>query len=147
MFGIIFGSVCLVGLTWVLARRPHWRPWQRMAPLYRVFQELETSAGQEKAIRQAVHEVFEDAKRYREQWQLSRKDIAHALKQESFDQQALDMALSRHDDDLVKARRQSVDLLSRLHAVLDTRQRDKLARFVESGGPHFGLGRAHHYGC
>ena len=104
MFGFLFGTLCLIALI-VLVRRGRWghghgcgygRGRWRHGPggfgsrwLVRgLFERLGTTPGQEKAVVAAMDELREALGGQKVEWNLSRKDLAQALRVERFDARA-----------------------------------------------------------
>lgn len=152
MFGFFVGTACLIGFVAVLRRRSwgrygHWshhrHGWGHRhgsgrwggAGLYGLFHRLDTSPGQEKAIRAAVEELRDTMSRFTPELRASRSELANAMRSDVFDASALEGALDGH---VVEARSLGSALLGTLgkvHEALDPDQRRRLARIIESG-PH-----------
>jgi uncharacterized membrane protein len=150
MFGFLVGTACLVGLTVMLARgrRRRWSGGFRFGPRYvigAVLDRLETTPGQEKAIRAAIDEFSETAVRARRDFRASRRELARAVRGESLDSQALHEAFVRHDGSIGELRSAFAGALSKVHETLDERQRETLADMIESG--HYDWHRGHAHGC
>ncbi len=154
MFGFIFGTACLIGLTVLLVRGP--RRWYRghryghgygrSYMLGAVLDRLETTPGQEKAIRDAVEEFSESAQGARREFRASREDLAKAIRSEALDSRSLEDAFRRHDGSIGELRNSFVGALSKVHETLDERQRKTLADLIEAG--HWGFRGHHHaHGC
>lgn len=150
MFGFFVGTACLVGLFYVLRghRGCHggrWggsrcggdRHWSgRGGPrgvLRFLFEALDTSPGQEKEIRNAADELFEQAHSMRSEVREWRADVAKAMRGDYFDETTMGELFARQDDGLDKLRRSVVGALARVHAVLDENQRKRLAELIERG--------------
>jgi uncharacterized membrane protein len=149
MFGFIFGTACLIGLTVLLVRGP--RRWYgrhrhgRGYVLGAVLDRLETTPGQEKAIRSAVEEFSEAASGARREFRASREDLAKAIRSEALDSGSLENAFRRHDGSIGDIRNSFVNALSKIHETLDERQRKTLADMIEAG--HWGFRGHHAHGC
>ena len=151
MFGFFIGVACLIGLFYVLKGG---RGWGRGAHCggglhrrggmrgfaRRLFETLDTSAGQEKEIRSAFSELFREAHGVREDFLASRSDVAKAMRGDYFDETSMGELFARHDDGLDKLRRAVVGALARVHAVLDENQRARLAELIEKGPWRFARG-------
>lgn len=146
MFGFLVGTACLIGLVGVLR---HGHPWHGHAcggrrrhfrPLYMLFDALDTTPGQEKVIRNAVDELFEHGRDVRRQAWRSRSDLADALRADEFDRARIDDVIARHQALFSDLATRAADTLGSIHAVLDERQRRRLADLVESG-PGWRFGR------
>ncbi|MGC4120117.1 MAG: periplasmic heavy metal sensor [Myxococcales bacterium] len=158
MFGIIIGTLCLLGLIHVL-RRGRWhhgyghgcgghhggyglggpRFWLR-----RTFERLGTSAAQEKVIVEAANELHEHGGKLWTEFAQSKADLAEALRAEPMDSGKVQAAFARHDSLMADLRKATVDALGKIHAVLDPEQRKRLAQMIER--PH-GFGFGHHACC
>src|SRR5688572_23606255 len=102
MFGFIFGTACLIGLTVLLVRgrRHRWYGGYRQRRGYMlgaVLDRLETTPGQEKVIRDAVEEFTTSASGARREFRASREDLAKAIRNEALDSRSLEDAFRRHD--------------------------------------------------
>jgi hypothetical protein len=160
MFGFLIGTACLIGLVKVVR---HGRGWgygggcgHRVGPgfvgggrwggggfgprwmLRRLFQRLETTPGQEKVIIEAVDEVQSIAGKFRDELKQARADIASALRGESFDNDRMKVAFTRHDNLVEEIQRSVLVGLAKIHEALDERQRGELASLLESFGRHYG---------
>jgi uncharacterized membrane protein len=161
MFGFVFGTLCLAGFVGVLRHRGwHRRHWARYgygpgyyggyghgcgggrlshfgpgagAMFYRAFAELDTSPGQEKAIRSALGDLRDSLFELRSDLRGVRGDVARSIAAEQFDQPELEAALERHAASIGRIRPVFAGVLARIHEVLDPDQRRRLARMVESG--------------
>lgn len=159
MFGFLFGTACLVGLFWVLrgGRRGGCHGWygrhrhygghhdarSRSSWMLRwLFERLDTTPGQEKAIRSAVDELLEELHGVKRTVQDSRADVARAMRGDEFNAEILGEVFARHDGAIDGLRKAGVGALAKVHDVLDPEQRSKLADLLESmrgrgsGGPY-----------
>jgi Spy/CpxP family protein refolding chaperone len=169
MFGFIIGTVCLIALVKVLrrgrgvyghrgygchhghggydaydgdesagpgARRP--RRWL----LRSLFERLETTPGQEKAIVAALDELRDNRKGVRGELQQTRGDLARAVASGLVDDATLEETFARHDRLLAQLRVSLVEGVKKVTETLDERQRKQLARWLEGGafrgGPRWG---------
>jgi len=156
MFGFLIGTACLVGLIAVLRRgRGGWRGgygrwggggWgggggfgPRMA-LRALFQRLDTTPGQEKVISQAFEEMRDAGRKAREEFRSSRGEVAKNMRGETFDAVMMGDLFGRHDRVLEDLRKAAVGSFSKVHDVLDERQRGVLADLIEHGGLFQGFG-------
>lgn len=137
MFGFLFGTACLVGLFVVLKRGGSFRSFRRGRRFFlgSVFERLDTSPGQEKAIRNAFDDFFETTHELKREAKKSREDIATLMRSDGVDETLLGEAFSRQDDSIQEVRKEFVGLLATVHETLDDRQRDRLADMIESGPP------------
>jgi hypothetical protein len=153
MLGFAFGILCLVGFFKVAFGRrgfrghgcygggghgPWHRGWHRHGPfgggaLYWVLQRLDTSPGQEKAIRAALSELFAALSQLRPALRGLRSDVAAAFAKDSFQSSDVAVAFSQRDPDLSQAQGALATALGKIHEALDPDQRQRLARLLESG--------------
>ena len=158
MFGIFFGTLCLIGLIVVIARgrrgfrhHGHWRGhghgygWGPRAALNALLARLDTAPGQEKVIVAAVEEFMDRARESGRKVRDTRSELASSVRGERVDESRLADVFGRHDVALGDVRSAAVDALRKIHEALDERQRKLFADIVESGG-YFGF-RHHAHGC
>jgi hypothetical protein len=149
MFGIFFGILCLVAFVAV------WRGRFRRGcyggygygrhsgrggrfmrggyfGLYRLFEELDTSPGQEKAIRSALDELRQSLAVLRPRLRETRQGVAAAFANEAFDAEAVERALDAPLQGASEGRGALVAAVAKIHEALDVDQRRRLARFVEA---------------
>lgn len=166
MFGFFIGTACLIGLLVTLARgragscgwggggcsswsrRSRWEEGHGDGPRYEhrggrwflrgLFERLDTSPGQEKVILDAVNEVREAGSSARGEVNKTRADVAKAVRAASFDETLIGETFARHDSEMEAMRKAIVGAMAKIHAVLDDKQREKLAEIIESGRPFFG---------
>jgi hypothetical protein len=154
MFGFVFGTACLVGLIYVVARgrrrwHGHYRAYTR-GPMYAALARLDATPGQEKAIGQAVEEFWETARKGREAIKSTRAAAAQAVRGPTFDESGLRSAFLQQDQALSEIRDAALEAGRKIHEVLDERQRKTLGELIESGPGHYGHGHHgyhHGYGC
>jgi Spy/CpxP family protein refolding chaperone len=94
---------------------------------------LDATPGQEKVIREAVEEVRRAASELKGEGRTSRGDVAKALRSEGFDEVLFGEMFHRHDVAMDTVRKAVMGALAKVHAVLDERQRARLADLVEQG--------------
>ena len=117
MFGFLFGTACLLGLTATFARNRHeghhcsgghrgrgFRSRRGRFVLNRLLDRLDTTPGQEKVIREAVDTLMEDVHEARGELHATRADVAQAIRSETLDRGAIDGVFERHDRVCVKTR-------------------------------------------
>lgn len=153
MFGFVIGFASLVGLVAVLRRgrharfggtcahdrhhhhRHHGRRFERrFGWLDRIFAHLDTSPGQEKAIRAAIGELLDEAASMRNELRETGEAARVALSAPGFDESALDVAFERHDTKLARLREGTKEALRRIHDALDDEQRVELGRMLARRG-------------
>jgi Spy/CpxP family protein refolding chaperone len=157
MFGFLFGFACLIGLIVVLRNDPHlnrrgwgggwhsgrhghwhggWHKGIGQNPFIRnLFMKLDTTPGQEKAIRQALDGFFNTMKTSKQSLMSSRNDLAAVFRSESFDETSLGAVIARHDEVVEGVRTSAVDTLADIYQALDQQQREEVAKWLESGSP------------
>jgi hypothetical protein len=149
MFGIFFGILCLVAFVAVwrgrfrrgcyggygygrrFGRRGHFARGGYFG-LYRLFEELDTSPGQEKAIRSALDDLRQSLAALRPRLKESRHGVAAAFTNDAFDATAVERALDAPLQDVSQGRGALVSAIAKIHEALDADQRRRLARFVEA---------------
>lgn len=149
MFGIFIGTACLIGLAVALRRGrygyghgcgPGGGDWGRHGGrfgfgrrgLYRIFQRLETTPGQEKVILAALSDLKEHAKDARAEMRGTANDVAEAFRAEDFDEEAFAGLFDAHLTRLEALRNEFAKTVHKVHEVLAPEQRDRLADFLES---------------
>ena len=153
MFGILFGTLCLVGLFVVLRRGRHHRfhyfahgrhrSFGPRAAVNAVLDRLDTAPGQEKVILGAVDAFIERARVSGREIRGTRKDLADALRGEALDEARLEQVFGRHDAAIADVRAAGVDAVRKVHGALDERQRKILSDLVDSGMPFGFWARGH----
>jgi Spy/CpxP family protein refolding chaperone len=144
MFGFLFGTACLLGLTATFARGHHShhhcggghrsRGFRRGRHfLNHVLDRLDTTPGQEKVIREAVETLLDDVHEARRDFRGTRSSVADAIRAEVLDRASVEGIFDRHDVVIDKVRLSALDAFSKIHETLDQRQRKILADLVESG--------------
>jgi Spy/CpxP family protein refolding chaperone len=103
-----------------------------------LFERLETTPGQEKAIVAALEELREAAREHHGELLRSRVEVARAMKSPGFDEALLGELFARHDATIEAMRKAFVGALAKVHEALDERQRGLLAELIESGPFAFG---------
>jgi len=106
-----------------------------------LFERLDTTPGQEKVIREALDELRASGSKLKDEVRSSRSDVARAVKSPSFDETVMGELFARHDDAIEGMRKSVVGAIGKVHAVLDDRQRERLAEMIESGPFSRGRGR------
>lgn len=95
---------------------------------------LDASPEQRRVIRDEFERLAEGLHELRREVRLSGSDIASALRTEHFDEEMMGHAFSRQDDRIRAARGTLVEVLARIHDVLDPRQRTRLASIMDHRG-------------
>jgi Spy/CpxP family protein refolding chaperone len=149
MIGFILGAVAAVGVAKVVRarRRGMWgrgfggpgfgrRRWFLRA----LFERLDTTPGQERAIVALLDELSQNRKAVREEFGQTRAELAHAVEGGLIDDATLDEAFARHDRLAAQLRVAFIEALKKTTEVLDERQRKQVARLLAgraffSGGP------------
>jgi Spy/CpxP family protein refolding chaperone len=147
MFGFFIGTACLIGLA-AVARRGHryyhghgachrggfGRRWGGGRFFFhRILDRLDTTPGQEKVIREAVHDFKEEAWNLRREVRSTRSELADALRAPELDKALIDRVFAKHDEVIEKLRASLVATADKVHGTLDERQRKELADMIESG--------------
>lgn len=161
MFGFILGTVCLFALVATLrhqygyawgcgyggrnfgrfggppwaARHGHGHGRQRWF-LRRLFEQLDTTPGQEKVIVKHVDSWMENVATGRRELTDVRRQVAQALRGEALDEASLQAALEKVDDLLAKSKLELTQALTEIHASLDAEQRRDLADLLSYGPRH-----------
>jgi Spy/CpxP family protein refolding chaperone len=145
MFGFAIGIFCLIAFIGVWRgrfsrfHRYHYRHHRGRHfgrggyfGLYRLFDELDTSPGQEKAIRAALTELRTSVKALRPHLEETRRSVSSAFSSEAFDGGALERSLDAHVGEASQVTRALVVAIEKTYEALDPDQRRRVARFVES---------------
>jgi Spy/CpxP family protein refolding chaperone len=158
MFGVFFGTVCLVLLIVNLRRHryagygwgwghgdgsyygyrhgPRWSGWGR-SPKRRAFQHLlerlDTTPGQEKVLRRTVETVRESLDDVGDDLKAARRALAQAIAGEELDQAALTSAIEKQEAIVNRVRVGLVEAVKTVHETLDGRQRRALAEWIAEG--------------
>ncbi|WP_240807468.1 Spy/CpxP family protein refolding chaperone [Polyangium spumosum] len=106
--------------------------------LRRLFEALDTTPGQEKAIAAAMEEMREVMAKHRGELRKSREDLARVMRSPSFDETVMGELFARHDAALEVMRKATVGSMAKVHEVLDERQRARLADLIEQGPGFWG---------
>lgn len=163
MFGFVFGTFCLLALIFVLKselrkKKGGWHHHHGQGhhgffgkgfgrcsksgesfgigrnPFIRgLFQELDTTPGQEKAIKGALDEFFGTVKSTKKGLFESRGQLADVFRSESFDETSMSVVVERPDEALDKVRTAFVDGIAKIYSALDPKQRARVADWLEKG--------------
>lgn len=145
MFGFIIGTLCLIAFFSVLRRRR----WRRFAGhgycghrrfgygpsrlTYHAFEVLDTSPGQEKAIRAALGELRKSLAELRPELEATRTQLAQTLGGEQFDAAGFEAAIEHQATSLGRMAPVTSRALGQIHDALDPDQRRRLARLIQNG--------------
>lgn len=105
--------------------------------LRRVSSELNATPAQEKALREILGSLRDVMSKNRETLRSARENVAKTLRSESFSEEALAEAVTRHDEVHESLRKALVDAVGKLHTTFDSDQRQRLADLIAQG-PFFG---------
>lgn len=122
--------------AWRGARRRYRGP-GRSFWLRGLFARLDTTPGQEREIRAALEELETSTREAKDGLKAVREDLARAIRADSFDEIAAGEARVRANVATSAMKDAFEAALKRVHAVLDSRQRERLADLLENG-PGFG---------
>jgi len=103
-----------------------------------LFSKLDTTPGQEKEIRSALEDFQRSARESKEALGGSREAVARAVKGETFDEIAIGEAVVKIDSATGNVKHAFEAALRRIHAILDPKQRERLAEILERGPRGFG---------
>ncbi len=144
MFGFIVGTLSLIGFIKVWRWGRHggrgYGGGPRRWMMRRLFEHLDTTPGQEKAVAAAVEGAERAARQAREQVYRARTAYAKAMRGETFDTAAVNEAFEAQQASVDEVKKAVREGLQSVHEALTPEQRAKLADLVE-----FGPGRLH--GC
>jgi Spy/CpxP family protein refolding chaperone len=96
-----------------------------------LFERLDTTPGQEKAIMSALEELRENRAVLRDEMEQSREDLAHAVRGGLVDDATLEESFARHDRLLARLRVSFVEAMKKATEALDERQRKALGDMLE----------------
>lgn len=101
--------------------------------LRRIFARLDTTPGQEREIRAAIEDFQHAARSAKDSLKRSRADLARAVAGDTFDEVAAAEAAGRADASTLQVKDAVTAALKRVHAVLDSKQRERLSTFLTDG--------------
>jgi uncharacterized membrane protein len=128
-------------------------PWARQARVrygsrksywvHALFEQLDTTPGQEKAILKSMETFTEQMAHGRTELVAVRKQVAQALGGDQLDESVLSAALEKVEDLIAKTKLELTHTLTEIHASLDGQQRKLLAELISDGltPRNFGFGR------
>lgn len=146
MFGFVIGTLSLIGFIKVLRWGRHGYggfSGRRNWVLRRLFQQLDTTPGQEKVIANAVENAQRVMWQTRSQFFSSRSSFAAAMRGEAFDSAAVNAAFDAQQASLDEVKKALKEGMQAIHEALNPEQRARLADLVEfgPGSMHGGCGR------
>src|SRR5205823_5502567 len=119
------------------------RGWGRSFFLRGIFERLDTSPGQEKAIRAALDELRAATHGVRDEMAAAREETARVIRGEALDDDALGGIRARTSAAADTMQSAALTALGKIHEALDERQRNLLADLIDAGPRGFGgFGRA-----
>ncbi len=144
MFGFLIGTACLIGFAALArrGRRHHFhghrgchgrRGMGGRFFFHRILERLDATPGQEKVIRDAIHDFKEEAWSLRSEVRGTRTEVAQAIRAPELDKALLDRVFAKHDEVIEKLRASLLRTVEQVHGTLDERQRKQLADMIESG--------------
>ena len=98
-----------------------------------LYARLDTTPGQEREIRAAIEELRDRAKDAKSGMLETRESLGKSIAGETFDDAALEAVSARVDATSEKMKDALSSALKRVHAVLDPKQRERLADLVSRG--------------
>ena len=147
MIGFLIAAVSAAGLIY-MGRGHHGRGYFGMR---HVFRRLDTSPGQEKVIRNALDEMRASSREWKARATAARPELADLIRQNQVGAAEWNAWLGARVAEMNEASPGWVAALSKVHEVLDDRQRATLADYVEKGRgfyprlAHGGCGGPHHW--
>lgn len=103
-----------------------------------LFHRLDTTAAQEKVIREAIDEVRDAGQGLRGEGRALRGRLGEAFASETFDTEAFEAAFEGPEAQVRELRGVLTRALAKVHAILTPEQRRELAALLESGPGFFG---------
>jgi Spy/CpxP family protein refolding chaperone len=106
-------------------RRGGWSRW--------LFERLETTPGQERAILDAFARLRSEAAPLRDEWRQTRDEVARAFEAGLIDDNTFEETFARHDRAQARMRVSLVETIKAVAEALDERQRKVLANLLTRG--------------
>lgn len=104
--------------------------------LYAAMRRLQLTPDQQTVVREELERLGAVLREHRQEWSASRRDVAQAMRGESFDATVMGELFGRHDERLAEVRKAVMEALGKIHAVLDDTQRQRLVELLDRGaGP------------
>jgi len=94
---------------------------------------LDTTPGQEREIRSAIEDFQREAYAAKDGLKGAREHLARAMGHDEFDESAVVEARATAEDATGKVKDALASALRRVHAVLDSKQRERLAALLARG--------------
>lgn len=101
--------------------------------LFMMMRRLQLTPDQQTVVREELERLGATLREHRQEWSASRRDVAQAMRGESFDATVMGELFGRHDERLSEARKAVMEALGKIHAVLDETQRQRLAELIAQG--------------
>ena len=101
--------------------------------LFMAMRRLQLTPDQQTVVREELERLGTSLREHRQEWSTSRRDVAQAMRGESFDATVMGELFGRHDERLTEARKAVMEALGKIHAVLDETQRARLSELIERG--------------
>jgi Spy/CpxP family protein refolding chaperone len=152
MLGIIIGTAATIGAIAYFSRRHRRyaghcghhgrRDWRRADFGSRgpgrwaamLADRLDASREQEQVIGDSLRDLVRELRSLGDEAAGTRTDLGAAFGSDRLDEQRLGELFARHDDLLASARKALVGALTKIHDVLDPKQRQQLARWIARRG-------------
>ncbi len=99
-----------------------------------LFEDLDTTPGQERSIRETFDSLREHARETKAEWKKSVDDLAAAITAEELDHEKVGEAWVKQDKALDGIRLAAMEALGKIHETLDPSQRERLAELIRRGG-------------
>ena len=143
MLGFFFGILFLAAIfgAFRFGARRRWRHgryggrgrWGRTWMVDRVLRRLDATPEQEAEVRATIRELLDELRRHRSTFEALREEVAGAVTEDSPEGGRLDEAFARVEGAAGEARDAVRRAFTRLHTVLDARQREVLAEILRGG--------------
>lgn len=101
--------------------------------VFAMMRRLQLTPDQQTVVREELEQLGASLREHRAEWSASRRDVAQAVRGESFDATVMGELFGRHDERLGEVRRAVMEALGKIHAVLDETQRERLAELIDRG--------------
>jgi hypothetical protein len=154
MLGFVIGGIAAIGLVKLMRRHRFGgcagyhesgfgAPRRSVGPrifLRWLFERLETTPGQERAIVAGLERLRENRTLARDEWRQTQDDVAHVIEGALAEDTMLDETFARHDRALAQVRVSWVEALKTISETLDERQRKELASLIRNRRYFLGRG-------